>query len=361
MQEALFPREPPGKGPDWRSRFATARSSIDGPPEWRYELAIPRTWRLENALYGDSRGFRSVARFVPSEGLDAEVLVSVGCYRRDVNPADWLDISWDLAGGVVVRRRDWPTPAGIMADVLVRHTVAGRPSLWRGTILKDRDRLFRVEARAAEEIYPGLAQDLFVSVASFRLLHPEGRPTAEPLFESSHDAPVVVRFQRLASWDAAPPKADNCGCELQVTTHDLGVEVGRITVEVRTPLTGRTPYRLAQECAEHLKNRGFQLRGAPVLPVEPPAGFLAAAIYAPTARHEGREFDSPILLLQHAEALVALSLLGPARRESPEWWAINKRAFEIVRDSLVIGRPDAAADVPQQAGPSHVTGGEAAG
>jgi hypothetical protein len=73
------------------------------------------------------------------------------------------------------------------------------------------------------------------------------------------------------------------------------------------------------------------------MPIRPSTGFQTAYYYKPPARFGNNEFDTPVFFMQNELALALVSLLGPSASFAPEYWAINKRAFEIVRDSLVVG------------------------
>jgi hypothetical protein len=221
--------------------------------------------------------------------------------------------------------------------LLIRCVDQNGPSICRSTILKDGDCLYRIDARAAEDVYEDLAEDFLVTLSSFHPLHPEGRPTAEPLVDAAYEAPVPFVYQRLKSWDAEEIHADEDRRVLRIVSKDEGEAIGRITLEIRKRGAGLNRERLAREYSDTMKESGVHLSGAAIAPTEPPKGFQSAAVYQPSAQFEGHQLDAPVLLFEHEEALVLVSLLGPSREESPEWWAINKRAFEIVRDSLRLG------------------------
>lgn len=342
MTALRFPTElPPGSGKA-AERFRLAMSSLFDKTRIKFEIAVPVAWRILDQLADPSLAFRTIEYVDPLQS--ATIKVQLTNQYRDVNPADWLSIAWDSAGGEVLHRRESSTPGGAVCDLLVRHVDKKGTSIWRSMIHKDGSRLFRVEARADEDLYANHAEDLFVSLSSFRLLHPENKPTAESLHDASFSLPVPLTFQRLESWTVEPAIVDPDRCVLHLTSQHEGVEVGRITVEIRRPVENRSLNQLAIAFSEQLKSSGFRLGGAPILPITPPKRFQAAAVYQPTAQFEGDKLDSPVLLYQHEEAQILLALLGPSRETSPEWWAINKRAFEIVRDSLRIGEPESAAE-----------------
>jgi hypothetical protein len=110
-----------------------------------------------------------------------------------------------------------------------------------------------------------------------------------------------------------------------------------LTVEIVQQTTTTTIRRLAEEQADRWKESGIHLAGASLVSLPPPPNFQEVVFFNPSATRDGRSVDCAMLLFSHAKVVVSLAILGPSREESPETWAINKRAFEIVRDSLTIG------------------------
>jgi hypothetical protein len=160
------------------------------------------------------------------------------------------------------------------------------------------------------------------------------------LQESSLASPILFRVQYPAFLKPTPIIANGCQSVYEFVHCYEGVEVCRIGLDICTPKTKLSLHHRAREYADRIRQQGIHLTGAALIPYKPPTDFESACIFSPDARYNGHGFDCPLLMLQHVNAFVALCLFGPSREESPEWWAINKRAFEIVRDSLVIGEPE---------------------
>jgi hypothetical protein len=120
---------------------------------------------------------------------------------------------------------------------------------------------------------------------------------------------------------------DNCHGETSVGT--LSVEL--LASPLRLP-----PARLARHFVRELQAQGYRLAGAPVVPIPSPKGYLAAYGFAPIATQQGLGIIAGATILEHSQAVVLLGTTGPSRTSSAWDWAINKRAFEILRASLVI-------------------------
>lgn len=311
---------------------------------YRFRTAVPRHWKPQPLGQETPGGPKPLARLGTTGDRSVEVHVDLIEVDRDVNPSDWLENGYAAAGAEILHRRDALGPQGKVSDLLVRCAHDHGAAICRGTIVKDGPRMFRIEARAAESAYAEWAEALLLCLASFELLNPLGDPTAEPVIEETSDGPAPFSFRRLNSWQILESVHGEPGQLLQLASHHEGAALGRITIEVCKKAPERQLERLARKYAERLKAEGIRLSGAAVIPTEPPGDFRAAAVFAPLATCTGHSFDSPVLLFEHDEALVLLALLGPTRGESPEWWAINKRAFEIVRDSLRIGPSEPVRD-----------------
>ena len=319
-----------------RDRFTRFEHSEGEPQPYHFSLTVPADWHSLPVRHDLPCGLSPLARLGTTNGPRAEVRVDVVTMDRDVNPADWLDIAHTVAGAQILHRRDAFGPQGKVSDMLVRCRDDSGSTIRRVMIVKDGSRMFRVETQAAEPAYGELAEDLLVCLTSFALLHPNGVPTAEPVVNEFRDGTVPFTFRRLESWPVLELAHDGGDKMLQLTSRHEGEAVGRITVEIRRKSSTCELQAVARSYAERLKSEGFHLHGAAVVPMKPPERFRAASVFAPSVSYAGHAFDSPVLLFEHDEALVLLALLGPTRQESPEWWAINKRAFEIVRDSLQI-------------------------
>jgi len=315
-------------------RFRTVRTGPDLPRQLRFELTIPRSWKPSKHDKQRARGFHPLFRFAPAEGTDADVVVAVGRSSRDVNPADCLAITWEKAGGRILDRRDAMTPGGTESSILVRHAQHGRRDMLCSRVVKDGNRLFRVDARAAEDLYRRLAEDLPIPPATFRLLDPEGIPTAESQIEASYDAPMPFCFKRPSSWHLREIANERNRLSIQLEGRAAKPPIDRITIEVRTRRDGLGIGHLARDYAESLRARGIRVGGAALLAAKPPMGFQAAAVFAPAVHLGEQALFSHVLMLDHPQGLMSLGLLGPTRKACAERWAINTRAFEIVRDSI---------------------------
>jgi hypothetical protein len=171
--------------------------------------------------------------------------------------------------------------------------------------------------------------------------------TAEPLARCWRNLPVSFHFDYPVSWQAMETFTGQDHCALNLINDYEGVCAGRIVLEVHRRNATQSAARMIQVYTEELQRMGVRRNGSPVISTKPTPDFAAAWVYVPAATYQEQSIDIPVLVFEHPLAVVLLGLIGPSKQTSPEWWAINKRAFEIVRDSLRICGPAAMAEQAQ--------------
>jgi hypothetical protein len=314
-------------------QFVCRRATLAGHASSEYELVTPAEWTPRPPECLSREPLRVVHSYVGSSAGHGEVEVALAICRRDFNLEDWLDIVCASEHEEILDRCTVATPNGAATHVLTRGKSEFGPHIARRTACKDGDRMYHVQVRSAENVYSQLADKFLLCLASFRLVSPLGHRTAETLLNFQRDAPVPFSFQRLSSWNVVNEVMDGKTCAVELMDNSEE-NCGQVHIEVHRTGDAMGVIDLLQKRANAMKEMRFHLNGSPILPLLPPADFEAAAIYAPTAYRNASQFDCPVLALGRSRQAVTIGLLGPSRQESPEWWAINKRAFEVVRDSL---------------------------
>ena len=176
--------------------------------------------------------------------------------------------------------------------------------------------------------------------------------TNNGIAEFCSDKTVPMRFLLPDCWEVSNETDGDSGYSVLISGIHEASCVGQITLQVFPLANGKqavdAPAEHIQQYSDQLKSAGYHLGGAPVSPCSPILGFDTGVIYSPTASFDGHRFDTPVLAFENDEYTVLLGLIGICQDESPEWWAINKRAFEIVRDSLRVGEQAAQEKNPPQ-------------
>jgi hypothetical protein len=193
-------------------------------------------------------------------------------------------------------------------------------------------------ARATEQVYGEKAELLWTCLTGFRLLAPEGRGCAEKLLRFGAGGEGGFRFSYPESWRLRRRTLDDDEGEIILDNMYGDALAGHIVFRV----SGRERKRVESHKAILLKGYCGRLEeahvtvsGAPVLQVPATAPLKAALLSNLTGRFGQTGMDLPVILLGHPKASILLGLITPSWSASPEWWSINKRAFEIVRGSLL--------------------------
>jgi hypothetical protein len=291
-----------------------------------FELTVPR--RLQG------QPCEALARLAGEDRDDLCVEVSVRAIDRELHPADLLDAELEENGAQVLERRIMPSPNGYELDVLYMDASG---TISRTRTLRDGNRLFEVTGSAPKEHFPNVAADAFLALAGFRLLDPVGGTHVEQRLKWKEKQPQPIEFEYPESWEVMPVVQDDDLLALEITSEYQQSLTGRIQIEVHQAVPGVDALSILKSFSDSLKDLGAHLSGAPVVPAPPLPGFQQTRLYTPRVTFHDHQFDSPVLLLESPAAVIVLALLGTAKDHSPHWWAINKRAFEIVRDSLHAG------------------------
>ena len=321
---------------DFQSRFFLAQFGDRRHAPCTFELAVPKVCEPISVELpvASKEPFVPLAQYQTSGDRRLSVRVQFTCLPREMGACDVAELCELAAGAKVVQRRDWPDTDGRQAEIFTEFEEAGRKWIRRLRVVKDGARLFRVDATASEEDFPEVEKDCALSVMSFRLLDPENQSYAEELRECTARTPLPFLFRYPQSWRPREVSGEDCRCMRTLEhTWDEGVR-GTVTVEVCRKQEGVPTTRIVRAFARRLKDAGYRLNGAPITPVPPPRGFEAAYVFAPPAAKDGTAICTSAYLAENATSAALVSLVGPSR-DTDHWsWAINKRAFEIVRDSL---------------------------
>lgn len=284
----------------------------------RYEIAIPDGWVVlaESPWQGDlAKRFSPLASYgTPQAGIDV-VAARVG---REVNPSDWLDIALREGGEQIRDCREYGSTGGWTSDVLTTNGRLCRRSLSS----KTGDIVWVVSAWADLVSYPRLADTLYVCLSSFHSL--EQSPQND--LQTEARAGVSFRYPQgwILTWEDAAARLGS--------SHE-GVLAGTIIVEWTH---GTSVERLLEQHLESLELDGLALLPADPMAVEPARGLSvdSAVCVATQAIEDGSELEVMAMAIAVGPYAAIVSLVSPARSASPEWWAINKRAWEIVAGTL---------------------------
>ncbi|MBN1853262.1 MAG: hypothetical protein JW829_11080 [Pirellulales bacterium] len=157
-----------------------------------------------------------------------------------------------------------------------------------------------------------------------------------------------VEFLVPNSWDTLDnitPKDGASGCiaETYLMRQDCDARHEQIIIRIESVATPISAVRRAARYVSEVKDADVQMQGATVLHVLPPTGATSAAVFATQAARGGIEYDFAVLVANYPQFAVLLTLFGASATRSPDRHKLNKLAFEIIRDSLVVDDSDEVA------------------
>ncbi|MFO0588702.1 MAG: hypothetical protein U0441_14225 [Polyangiaceae bacterium] len=328
----VFPGSPEAGGAA-SERLRGVRVALAPDARLHFGVLLPRgfTVRVPGPIEGAPGQLLSA---VDSPAADAEVSVIADEVPREVNPADWVSDRLASAGHAVIAARRKDGPSGAAGDLLTRVVTASGPHLARTNTVKDGARIFAVTCRAREDRFADLAADYLAVLASFTLLAPERAPLAEPLASFTAIHPAVVGFRHPRSWHNENERADLDAQDVRLDALHEGRCAGRIYVQARLPGRGQKS-RLVTDFVERMRAEGMVLAASLDLEDGPaPEGFDRASFAAVPSSREGAPAELRVATFENEAALILVAVRGPSRASSSYWWAVNKRAFDLVVESL---------------------------
>lgn len=332
---ALFPEMPAISTEEVHARFAGVSFTHSADERLHFTLLAPPgwTWRLPSESPYPAGLLLSLVDGAPGHVV-AEIAVAADELPREVSPAEWVRNELERRGHAPVAQREQYGPLGAVADLLTRTEGPGGTFLARTNMVKDGPRLFTLTCQAREDVYPARAGDFFATLASFHLLHPEKKTLAEPLAPFCELYPSTFGFSHPASWRLVREAESETACDVRLDNVDGDRCAGRIFVQARA---GGSPRAMMPELLARIEATGVVPEGRPPLaPCDPPEGFVRAFSMVTPARRTDLDAEVRVSAFESEGTCLLLGLSGPARSLSSDWWAINKRAFEIVCESAYV-------------------------
>jgi len=336
-----FPLKVNLKVEEIQSLFSICKDIRNHNKQFHYQIFISNSWSLDNTedytLNQELKPTMSyqLGRFQHPDKI-SEIIISVILLTHEVNPSDYYKLVFKNTAEIILTERIIDTPLGSMSDLL---TISSKDIEYisRTFMIKDANRLFIIKGRAQRKAYNELAEYFLFSLSSFQLIHYEGT-LVEKLEQFTCKKPIDCMFLYPSSWKMNQMLSDDSQQNIfELFNENDHNASGKIHLNIFPPLKNMTPQMIVIQYVKMLNANGFSVNGAPLQPTELAKQFNNTVLAALTGSVNSKHMEFPVYILEHDKACLLLGLITPAFKSSPEWWAINKRAFEIVRDSLIVG------------------------
>jgi hypothetical protein len=310
-----------------------------GPFDFR--LLVPRGYIKElNAGPTHRQQLPALARYRPLGSTGLTFAVSCVPLAREVDAGDFTEQILRELGHTIVQRRELRGAglrAGCDSELFTECVVAGeaKPVLCRTRALKDGPRLWMVTAELPLDQTPSAAERSAMCLASFQLVQPSGQWCAEPTRSFATTENTRASFLYPASWVPTIVATGTEGTQVRLREQGSSGVQSFLFVEWRQANTESAWPTLVESYRDILRRSGVSLKGAALVPVEPPRSFEKAAVYAPTAKQGDASVGVGLTLVSSPSFVGSVGILGPRRASDPWQWITQKRAYHIVLNSLV--------------------------
>ena len=115
--------------------------------------------------------------------------------------------------------------------------------------------------------------------------------------------------------------------------------IGRLYVRFHFLKEGQDLAVLANEHRQELLKHQVEVFEGTLVSSPIPNRFDEAAYFAPPCRSNGVSLDSPTVIYRQGPVALSISLIGPTERTSEYLWRGNQKAFECIRETVVLKEP----------------------
>lgn len=300
-----------------------------------FNLLVPKNWKFAELKEEQYIG-GLVKRFIPELNLNARIDVYRNFLIRECNPSEWIENELTANGHEIILSRKSNSIVGIVSDLLTRCVMTNTTHIVRTTMVKDAAQLFRVECWATEELYPQLAEIFLLALASFSLTFPQNLPVAEKLNSFSGLYPAIFTFKYPSSWTDNVEASLSSECKVKFENFFENKNNGTLFINI-----AKTRYKKAEKVLEDFflqrNNDGYLIENHLTKLSDITKGSQTNSSFDLMIKNrKGNPLEMRCNLVSEKDYSVLLGLISPLRESSPNWWSVNKRCFEIVRDSFVI-------------------------
>ncbi|MBY6047665.1 hypothetical protein [Vannielia litorea] len=316
--------------------LGAARSHSNAGPLFDFTLKLPRGWWV--SFYPDAvpqAGTQPELLFhaSPEHTRDVEIRIWATVLTREINPVDWLDQWLDFTEHGIIDAKNFDTDYGVLADVLTHRLDKSVPGTRRSLTIKDGNRLFLIEAKARrdDENLITLMQNAFlVAASSFELAHPTRDRFAEPFDDVTTEGALPLTLLAPESWQmTAQQKAPPDGAAITWDNNGFG------TLMLSTMPGCDNSEMLEEVLLGTLEANGVKIPEPDESTLLVPSAFMNILARSDRALRGGEvEMIVMTARAETPEVSACLALLSPSEQSNRDAMAVNRRAFQVMLQSL---------------------------
>lgn len=309
--------------------------------ELAYKILMPKTWKGEfiraETKYLNPNTLKPLGIYKGPEqgGANPYVQIQAAQLVREITAANWLRHYAIVNDRNIIAIKPISTH---FADSVMNFLIEGHKFTARSTASIDGDRVFFLLNFALESVYEKYADIFGVCVVSFNIQNPSSKQSVEN--HVLYDLKQIVRFRYPESWKykevtEAPqgkagvdlfnydPDGNVCG-KIRVKTVDKNVSQG-VETQVKDTLDEYVEANVRS--SRIIENANVEIGSY---------RFTSAMVTAYKGAIEGSEIEQEIwvCVIEDPEYFIVVSMLTPFRERLFYMWALNRRAFDIVLETL---------------------------
>lgn len=301
-----------------------------------FKLLVPRMWQQDLVPGGEVEP--RVDRLLPlaafsSHLQDGFLEIQVTSLERDISAGHWLqaymeEVNYEPLAIVDVSK--------IFADSLAEFVIEGRKFIGRFSASIRGNLLFLVSALSFKESYDALAEMFGVSIASFQATAVPPRLTVESRVSASVDG--IVHFEYPASWQSrvvSPSPHGKAAVDLIGTLGDALTGIIRVKTVRKSLASG--PEQLISASLAEFEEAGIQSiekqaeNNVPISGNKFSNGMVK--IYSGITS-AGLPQEIWVVVMENAHVHCVISMVTPDRNLEFAVWAVNRRALDIILETI---------------------------
>jgi len=324
------------------ARFKMVSFIKDYPTEIQFQIAVPHDWGVvpvKPSIPDLENPITIMGRLKVNSSDKADIAVWSVFLPHEIHPADWLESWVNSQDYTVLDSRIAHTAFGLVSDLIATRTISSHPCLCRLTAIKDADRIILLVARVTtqhpDEFTP-FQESFLMAVQTLKLLNPTKQKFAEAFDWVTFDLPSQIRFLMPHSWQPARMSDVPDGGTGTVFKNILqDVVLGSIFVVSASQTFGKS-IDIENILVSKVKNNDFVIKpnSYKIISETMQRYDLKVIISQQRLSKDNKNYVLTSARYEYYDESLVLMLLSPDKVTHFEAWAINRRAFEILVNSV---------------------------
>ena len=314
----------------------------DYPTELQFQIAVPRDWGVvpvKPSIPDPENPITILGKLKLNSSDKADIAVWSVFLPHEIHPADWLESWVNSQNYTVLDSRIAETAFGLVSDIIATRTISSHPCLCRLTAIKDADRIILLVARVTTqhpEEFTQFQESFLMAVQTLKLLNPTKQKFAEAFYWVTFELPSSIRFLMPHSWQQANMSdVPDGGMGKVFKNLQQDVVLGSIFVVSASQTFGNS-IDIEKILVTKVKNNDFVIKpnSYKILSKTIPTSDIQVIMSQQTVSKDNNNYLLTSARYEYGDDSIVLMLLSPDKITHFEAWAINRRAFEILVNSV---------------------------